>query len=399
MKLTVVIVSYNVKFYLDQCLHSIGKAMHGVDGKVYVIDNHSRDGSVEYLRQRHRDVTFITSNHNLGFARANNIVIKQTDSDYVLLLNPDTIVGEDVIKECVAFMDSHADAGGLGVCMHTSTGKRAMESRRGLPTPMTAFYKMCGLCAMYPQSRRFGKYYMSYLPWDKPAQIEVVSGAFFMIRREAMAKTGLLDEDFFMYGEDIDMSYRLIKAGYHNWYLPVDIVHYKGESTQKTSFSYVHVFYQAMLIFLRKHYGGLSVWISIPVKVAIYAKATAALFKMMADKTRQSLGFTPRLRRRHTEYVFFCNADVEDTCHQIAFDNALDARFIIVDGSEATPESHNDSRVTINQKGDTCVVYDNGAYTYAQIMGFFAANPAENVLMGIFNRSDNSVITATDVFH
>ena len=397
MKLTVVIVSYNVKYYVDQCLCSVKRAMRSIDGGIFVIDNHSKDGSAEYLRSRHKDVTFITNNHNLGFARANNIVISQTDGDYVLLLNPDTIVGEDVLSQCVAFMDTHPRAGGLGVCMHNESGRRAMESRRGLPTPMTAFYKMCGLCALYPHNRRFGKYYMSYLPWDKPVQIEVVSGAFFMIRREAIGKAGLLDEDFFMYGEDIDMSYRLLKAGYDNWFLPADIIHYKGESTQKTSFRYVHVFYQAMLIFLRKHYSGLSRWISIPVKAAIYAKASTALFKMTIDSIRQSLGFTRKLRTVHTEYVFLGKADAIDICRRIARDNALDARFIVCD-SHSLPAGHRDASVSLNPKGNTFVVYDNEAYSYAAIIAAFAAAPAANVFMGTFNRDSNTVVTAHDVF-
>src|SRR5574344_1884533 len=154
-----------------------------------------------------------------------------------------------------------------------------------------AFYKMMGLCCRFPQHRSFGHYYMGYLPWDKPAKIEVVSGAFCMIRREALLKVGLLDEDFFMYGEDIDLSYRILKGGYQNYYLPVDILHYKGESTQKSSFRYVHVFYEAMLIFFRKHYSGMSWLISLPIKAAIYAKATLALFQMQIDRARKSLGF------------------------------------------------------------------------------------------------------------
>lgn len=123
-----------------------------------------------------------------------------------------------------------------------ATGQVAMESRRGLPSPMVAFYKMMGFCARWPKSKVFGRYYMGYLPWDEPAQIEVVSGAFCMLRRQAIEKVGLLDEDFFMYGEDIDLSYRILKGGFHNYYLPVDILHYKGESTEKSSFRYVHVF-------------------------------------------------------------------------------------------------------------------------------------------------------------
>ena len=158
MKLTVIIVSYNVKHYIEQCLDSLYRALQGIEAEIYVVDNYSKDNSVEYLQQRFTDVKFIACNHNLGFARANNLAINRTESDYILLLNPDTIVGENVIKDSLAFMDSHDEAGGLGVQMLKCNGEKALESRRGLPTPLTAFYKMCGLCAKYPKNKKFGKY-------------------------------------------------------------------------------------------------------------------------------------------------------------------------------------------------------------------------------------------------
>lgn len=254
MKLSIIIVNYNVKYYIDQCIRSVLKAIDVVDSErngnlveVIVVDNHSADGSVEYLEKRYPKSLYpmlriVSSVHNLGFARANNLAIRLSKGEYVLLLNPDTIVGEHVLEECLRFMDAHTDAGALGVRMIGATGQVAMESRRGLPSPMVAFYKMMGFCARWPKSKVFGRYYMGYLPWDEPAQIEVVSGAFCMLRRQAIEKVGLLDEDFFMYGEDIDLSYRILKGGFHNYYLPVDILHYKGESTEKSSFRYVHVF-------------------------------------------------------------------------------------------------------------------------------------------------------------
>lgn len=301
MKLAIVIVNYNVKFYLEQCLLSLRKALVGVDASVYVVDNHSKDGSVEYIRNRFPEVEVIASNHNLGFARGNNIAIRKSESDYVLLLNPDTIVGENTISESLKFMDEHKDAGALGVRMLQADGNVAKESRRGLPSPMTAFYKMTGLCAKFPTSNRFGKYYMGYLPWDEPNQIEIVSGAYCMLRREALNKVGLLDEDFFMYGEDIDLSYRILKGGYHNYYLPVDILHYKGESTHKSSFRYVHVFYEAMLIFFRKHYGNSAMFLTIPIKMAIYAKAFVAMIGMITTRLSCNLGFVHRRKELSEE--------------------------------------------------------------------------------------------------
>ncbi len=274
-KVCIVIVSYNVCQLLDECLQSVLKALKGLDAEVYVVDNCSVDGTVETLQPKHPEVHFVQNKENVGFARANNQAIRMSESEYVLLLNPDTVVYESTIRETLAFMDTHLKAGGAGVRMLTREGKPAPESRRAIPTPWVAMLKMMGA------TRR---YYMSNLPWDKPGRIEVISGAYCMLRRKAINEVGLLDEDFFMYGEDIDLSYRLLKGGWENWYLPLDIVHYKGESTQKSSFRYVHTFYQAMLIFFQKHYSHLSFFFSLPIKTAIYFRAFVALLKMMGER-------------------------------------------------------------------------------------------------------------------
>jgi GT2 family glycosyltransferase len=274
-KICIVIVSYNVCQLLDECLQSVKRALHGIDGEIYVVDNLSTDGTVETLQPRHPDVHFIANKQNVGFACANNQAIRCTDSEYVLLLNPDTVVYENTLRGVLDFMDQHPEAGGAGVRMLTREGKPAPESRRAIPTPWVAMLKMLGA------TRR---YYMSHLSWDEPGQIEAISGAFCMLRRKALDQIGLLDEDYFMYGEDIDLSYRLLKGGWQNWYLPFDIIHYKGESTQKSTFRYVHTFYQAMLIFFRKHYGHLSIFFSLPIQLAIYFRALMALMQMMGSR-------------------------------------------------------------------------------------------------------------------
>ena len=275
MKLTIVIVSYNVRHFVAQCLDSVQKASSGIDAEVFVVDNASSDDTVSYLAQHYPWVKLIVNDENLGFSRANNIAIRQAQGEYVLLLNPDTIVSEPTFRECLAFMDAHPQAGGLGVRMHNADGSLAPESRRAIPSPWVSFLKMLGFTK---------RYYMSHLSWNEPNRIEVVSGAFFLLRRKALDQVGLLDEDFFMYGEDIDLSYRLLKSGWENWYQPSDIVHFKGESTQKSSFRYVHVFYQAMLIFFRKHYGHQSIFFTVPVKLAIYFRAALALIDIIRQK-------------------------------------------------------------------------------------------------------------------
>ena len=275
MKLSIVIVSYNVRSYLEQCLQSVQIALEGIEGEVFVVDNHSDDDSVETIRNHYPWVTLIENQENLGFAKANNQAIRQSQAEYVLLLNPDTVVAEDTLRGGLIFMDEHPKAGGAGVMMCYEDGSRAPESRRALPTPWVAALKMLGFTK---------RYYMSHLPWDQPCRREVVSGAFCLLRHEALKKIGLLDEDFFMYGEDIDLSFRLLKGGWENWYLPYSIIHYKGRSTQKSDYRYVHVFYQAMLIFFQKHYSHLSLVYTVPVKMAIYFRALVALTDILRKK-------------------------------------------------------------------------------------------------------------------
>lgn len=275
MKLSIVIVSYNVRPYLEQCLHSVNVALEGLEGEVWVVDNESHDDSVEMVKRNFPWVSLIENTENLGFSRANNLAIRQAAGEYVLLLNPDTIVEPGTLRQVVDFMDEHPAAGAVGVRMHNADGTLAPESRRALPTPWVSALKMLGFTC---------RYYMSHLSWDLPARIEVVSGAFFLLRRKAIDQVGLLDEDFFMYGEDIDLSYRLMKGGWENWYVPADITHFKGKSTQKSDYRYVHVFYQAMLIFFRKHYGHYSLFYTLPVKMAIYFRAMLALVFIVRQK-------------------------------------------------------------------------------------------------------------------
>lgn len=398
-KLTVIIVNYNVKHYVEQSLISLYRAMGDIDAEIYVVDNNSSDNSIPYLRKRFKHVNFINSHHNLGFARANNLVIRQTESEYLLLLNPDTFVGEDTISETLRFMDSHEQVGALGVKMLKSDGTCAQESRRGLPTPRVAFYKMVGLCSRYPQSRKYGRYYMGYLPWDEPARIEVVSGAFMMLRRSALAEVGGgLDEDYFMYGEDIDLSCCLLKAGYENWYLPVNVLHYKGESTQKSSFRYIHVFYDAMLIFMRKHYANRSFLFSIPVKTAIYMKASVALTKMLLDKLRDNLGFIHKGRREEPFFIFIGNKSSIDHCRRLVKNNALDAVFY-VGNQETMPEGHKmlDEKL-FARTTPVYVVYDIDAYSFSKILSLFENNPKSNVALGTYNHRNRILITAEEIY-
>ncbi len=286
MKLSVIIVNYNVKHFLEQCLLSVEKAIMGIDAEVFVVDNNSVDGSVEMVRTRFPNVILIANNDNTGFSKANNQALRIAKGEYQLLLNPDTVVEEDTFRKCVDFMDSHPDAGGLGVHMIDGKGNFLPESKRGLPSPAVAFYKIFGLSTIFPKSKVFGKYHLGYLDKNATNEVDILSGAFMLMRKAALDKVGLLDETFFMYGEDIDLSYRIQKGGYKNYYFPeTRIIHYKGESTKKSSVNYVIVFYKAMIIFAAKHFSQSNARIfSFLINIAVYLRAGIAILNRFIKK-------------------------------------------------------------------------------------------------------------------
>lgn len=280
MRLSVIIVNYNVKYFLEQALYSVRKAVTGIEAEVIVVDNNSSDSSVDLVREKFPEVILIANKENTGFSKANNQGIAVSTGEYVLLLNPDTVVEEDTFKQCLAFMDAHPDAGALGVKMVDGKGHFLPESKRSLPTPAVSFYKIFGLASLFPRSKRFGRYHLGYLDDDQTHEIEVLAGAFMFMRRETLDKIGWLDETFFMYGEDIDLSYRVILGGYKNYYYPeARIIHYKGESTKKGSLNYVRIFYQAMAIFAQKHFSGSQAKLyALVINTAIYIRALLAIF-------------------------------------------------------------------------------------------------------------------------
>jgi GT2 family glycosyltransferase len=254
MELSVIIVNYNVKHFLEQCLYSVHKAISGIVAEVIVVDNDSSDNSIGFLQPAFPSVIFLANNENAGFSKACNQGLSVSKGRYVLFLNPDTIVPEDCLSKCVSFLASHPDAGALGIRMVDGGGKFLKESKRAFPSPLTALYKLSGLSALFPRSRTFSRYHLRYLPENENHEVDVLAGAFMMIKREVINKTGAFDETFFMYAEDIDLSYRIQEAGYRNYYFAdSSIIQFKGESTRKLSLNYVRMFYNAMNVFVKKH--------------------------------------------------------------------------------------------------------------------------------------------------
>jgi len=286
MKLSVIIVNYNVQHFLEQCLYSVRKATRNMQAEIWVVDNNSVDGSIGMIKEKFPEVKLIENKKNVGFSAANNQAVRQANGDYILLLNPDTVVEEETFSKTIAFMDFHPEAGALGVKMLDGTGHFLPESKRALPTPEVAFYKIFGLASLFPKSKRFGKYHLTYLSQDETNEVEVLSGAFMLMRKAALDKAGLLDESFFMYGEDIDISYRIIQAGYKNYYFAeTRIIHYKGESTKKGSVNYVIMFYNAMRIFAQKHFSQKNARLfSSLINAAIFFRASIAIARRFMDK-------------------------------------------------------------------------------------------------------------------
>jgi GT2 family glycosyltransferase len=261
-------------------LYSVEKAVAELEAEVWVVDNASSDGSVEYLRRIFPFVHFIANLKNAGFAKANNQALEACKGEYVLFLNPDTLLPEDCLTECLSFINQKVEAGALGIRMVDGRGKFLPESKRSFPNPVTSFYKLIGLSSLFPKSKTFARYALGYLNEFQNHEVDVLAGAFILAKKDVLIKLGGFDEAFFMYGEDIDLSYRILKAGYKNYYFSgSSIIHFKGESTRKGSLNYVKMFYQAMHIFVQKHYGGSKASVfRLFIQIAILSRAMLAAF-------------------------------------------------------------------------------------------------------------------------
>lgn len=278
---SIVIVNYNVKYFLEQCLFAVRKAIIGLDAEIIVVDNNSSDGSLDYLQTGFKDVCFYLNTKNTGFAHANNLGWKMAMGDMVLFLNPDTIISEDSINQSLRIFENLPNVGALGIRMIDGCGNYLPESKRGFPGPAASFYKICGLSRLFPASPVFSRYYLGQLPNNQDNRVDVLSGAFMMLRKSVLEKTNGFDETFFMYGEDIDLSFRVQQCGYINYYLAnTSIIHFKGESTPKDK-TYIRHFHNAMLIFVKKHYKQQSWWFSGFIQMAIMAKAGISFLSKM----------------------------------------------------------------------------------------------------------------------
>ena len=310
MDLSVIIVNYNVKYFLEQALLSLKKAAEGFETEFFVVDNASSDGSAEYIRNNFPWVSLIANSDNRGFGKANNQALARAKGKYLLVINPDTVVGENSLKTMVEFLDRNPEIGAAGPKIIDREGKFELASRRGFPTPFAAFCKITGLASLFPGSRLFAKYNLTYIDPDQSCEIDSLSGSFIMVRKEVYLKTNGFDEDFFMYGEDLDWCYRIKQAGWKIYYYPqVEILHYKGESCLRSDVDTRKLFYQAMHLFVKKHFTG-KFSLALPlIKLGIiisylldWMKRTGMRLRApIADLTLLNLGLViGRIIRYHT---------------------------------------------------------------------------------------------------
>ena len=389
MKLSIIIVSYNVKSYVEQSLRSAFRAIDaaGIDAEIFVVDNDSPDNTPGYLCQQFPKKEFpslhiLPNARNVGFGRANNQAARRATGDYILFLNPDTIITEHTLKDLLTYADEHEDLGCMGVSMYSAKGVFGKESKRGVPTVWASFCKVFKLSAIFPKSKLFGGYYLQHLPADKPCETEIVSGACMLCRNDRLKILGGFDEEFFMYGEDTDLSYRFLQAGYKNYYLPTPIIHYRGESAYKNMYRHVHNFYEGILMFFKKHFRRYRILLEIPVRILIYTLALAALIRNGLSN------FSNFVRGNHSErevsYVF---VGTETSRHEM--EDIAERWGLRIQYAETLDEA----------VGTTaeCLIYDTAMFTYDDIIRHLI-NGSHKQLLGTYSHVSKVLIACHQAF-
>lgn len=385
-KVSIVIVNYNVCLFLEQCLYSVQAALSGIDAEIIVVDNNSTDGSIEYLRPKFSDVIFIENKDNPGFAKANNQALKLCKGEYILILNPDTVIGEESIRTLCFFMDEHEKAGAVGVKMIDGCGVFLPESKRSFPTPWISFCKLFGLSKLFPNSRQFAAYSLPFLNPDKQHKVDVLAGAFMFIKHTALKQTGLFDESFFMYGEDIDLSYRIKLSGYTNHYLPERILHYKGESTKHGDIKYIRAFYGAMLIFYKKYYPKSGWLMRLLVRIALTLKAAWNTCFKRGNAT------TPKVRKKNRRALILCDERNFEKLKAICTKQISGLEFI--NHWNLNEERAMDAINRRNQmKGFTDILFAYPDMRFEQMLLFMDVMPNKKTAFHIYNEASNQLIS------
>lgn len=349
MQLSVIILNYNVRYFLEQCVLSVQKALEHIDGEIIVVDNLSMDDSCTMMKQRFPNVKLIENKGNFGFPKGNNIGVAEAKGEYLCILNPDTVVAEDTFEKVLAFAKSKQDLGIVGCKLVDGTGNFLPESKRGVPTPWVAFTKIFGLYKIFPKSKLFNKYYAQHISENETGKADILVGAFMVLKRELYLEVGGFDENCFMYSDDIDLSYMVLKAGKSNYYFhETSMIHYKGESTMRDG-TYMKRFREAMQFFYRKHFGG-SFLFDVFMRIGAFA---FALFKKNQAK---------KIDRTIDAYWLFSDDEKLQKTIEIQLRKPV---VFMKDLNSAIQET----------KGNNVeIVLDNNSFTFSSIIKFIELN-------------------------
>lgn len=380
MTISVIIVNYNVKYFLEQCLFSVQAALKNIPGEIIVVDNASKDKSIDYLQPKFPFVKFIVNPRNRGFGTGCNDGFKLSSGEFVLFLNPDCIIPEDCFDKSISFLNNHPEAGALGVKMFDGSGKFLKESKRSFPALSTSFFKMVGLAALFPHSKFFAKYYLGQLDENKNHEIGVLAGAFMLMRRNVFEKVNGFDEDFFMYGEDIDLSYRIHKAGFKNYYFSeTAIIHFKGEGTKKGNLNYVQMFYNAMSIFVHKHYKDSLYKLFIHSGIWL-----AALFSSIANAIKSLFSFLHTKSNKVIESIAIIGNEEE-------YQSALSLIKKIQPGKTTAPRITLDKLQKIDEHSFNTVIVCAGTLSYKKIIELMREE-GEKISIKVHATGSNSIV-------
>lgn len=348
MQLSVIILNYNVRYFLEQCVLSVQKALSTIDGEIIVVDNNSSDDSCAMMKQRFPNIKLIENSYNLGFPKGNNIGVAEAKGEYICILNPDTVVAEDSFEKILAFAQSKSDLGIVGCKLIDGTGNFLPECKRGVPTPWVAFTKIFGLYKFFPKSSLFNKYYAQHLTENQMGKVDILVGAFMVMKRNLYLEVGGFDENCFMYSDDIDLSYMVLKTGKSNYYFhETSVIHYKGESTVRDQ-KYMQRFREAMEFFYKKHFKSSLLFTG-------FMKIGAFVFSIIKKKQQQNRMFYT------DEIIFFTKED----------------RNLTVFSSVITHSEFDN--LIINPKINYEIIFDIDSFSNKEIIEFMKNNKANNL--------------------
>lgn len=347
MQLSVIILNYNVRFFLEQCVLSVQKALQDIDGEIIVIDNNSTDDSCAMMKKLFPSITLIENKENLGFPKGNNIGVAQAKGEYLCILNPDTVVAEDTFTKILAFAKSKTNLGIVGCKLIDGTGAFLPESKRGVPTPWVAFTKIFGLYKIFPNNTLFNRYYAQHLSPYQTGKVDILVGAFMVLKRELYNEIGGFDENCFMYSDDIDLSYMALQRGKENYYFhETSVIHYKGESTVRDG-TYMKRFQEAMNFFYKKHFSK-SLLFDVFMRIGAFA---FSLLKKKQQKNKELL---------IDKYVVFTHKDLKINTTQ-SVDYFAEFEFF-----------KNDSKLNYE------LVFDTTSFSNKAIIAFMEQNQSKN---------------------